>query len=45
MQKLMKILNRFEIKNKFFNIVIDNVNNNTTLKKKLKKVITRRDFR
>ena len=40
----MKILNRFEIKNKLFNVVIDNVNNNTTFKEKLKIIIIRREF-
>ena len=41
----MKILNYFEIKKKLFDVVIDNVNNNKILKKKLKLTMTRRDFR
>ena len=36
-QKLIDLLNFFEIQSKLFVIVIDNVNNNNTLKKKLKK--------
>ena len=43
-QKIRKILNRFEIKNKFFDIVIDNVDNNNTLKIKIEKILNRREF-
>ncbi len=44
MQKLFKILNTYNIKNKLFNIVIDNASNNDTLKKKLKRALNRRDI-
>jgi len=38
MQKLLKILNIYNIKNKLFDVVINNAsNNNNTLKEKLKK--------
>ena len=43
--KLMKFLNFFEIKEKFFKVIIDNANNNDILKNKLKKIMNRRDFR
>ena len=43
--ELIKILEFFEIKNKFFEMIIDNANNNNTLKKEFKKVINRQDFR
>jgi len=33
MQKLFKILNIYNIKNKLFNVVTNNANNNDTLKK------------
>ncbi len=38
MQKLFKILNIYDIKNKLFDVVINNASNNDTLKKKLEKV-------
>ena len=44
MQKLFKILNTYNIKNKLFNIVIDNASNNDTLKKKLERALNRRDI-
>ncbi len=44
MQELFKILNTYDIKNKLFNVVINNVSNNDTLKKKLKKALNRRDI-
>ncbi len=44
MQELFKILNTYDIKNKLFNVVIDNASNNNTLKKKLKKALNRRDI-
>jgi hypothetical protein len=43
MQELLKILNTYNIKNKLFNIVINNASNNNTLKKKLKKTLNRRN--
>jgi len=39
MQKLFKILNIYIIKNKLFDVVINNANNNDTLTKKLQKDI------
>ena len=39
MQKLFKILNIYNIKNKLFNVVIDNASNNDTLKKKLERAL------
>ena len=44
MQELFKILNTYDIKNKLFNVVIDNASNNDTLKKKLKRALNRRDI-
>ena len=44
MQKLIVLLNKFEIRFKLFVIVIDNVNNNNILKKKLKKTLTSKNF-
>jgi len=38
MQKLFKILNIYNIKNKLSNVVINNASNNDTLKKKLERV-------
>ncbi len=40
MQKLFKILNTYNIKNKFFDVVINNASNNDTLKKKLERVLS-----
>ena len=45
MIELMRILNFYEIREKFFDVVIDNVDNNKTLKNELKKTMNRRDFR
>ncbi len=39
MLKLIKILNFFKIKNKFLEVIINNTNNNDTLKDKLNKVL------
>ncbi len=44
MQKLFKILNTYNIKNKFFDVVINNASNNDTLKKKLERVLSWRDI-
>ncbi len=43
MQKLLKNINTYNIKNKLFNVVINNASNNNTLKEKLKKTFNRRD--
>ena len=45
MIELMRILNFYEIREKLFDVVIDNVDNNKTLKNELKKTMNRRDFR
>ncbi len=45
MLKLLKILKNYAIKNKPFNVVIDNASNNDILKNELKKIMTRRKFR
>jgi len=39
MQELFKILNIYNIKNKIFNIIINNASNNNSLKKKLKRAL------
>ncbi len=44
MQKLFKILNTYDIKNKLFDVVINNASNNDTLKKKLERVLSRRNI-
>jgi len=44
MQELFKILNTYDIKNKLFNVVIDNASNNDTLKKKLERALNRRNI-
>ncbi len=44
MQELFKILNIYDIKNKLFNIIINNASNNDILKKKFKKALNRRDI-
>ena len=44
MTKLFKILNFYEIRNKFFDVVIDNVNNNKILKKKFEKTMIFHNF-
>jgi len=40
MQELFKILNTYDIKNKLFDVVINNASNNDTLKKKLEKALS-----
>ncbi len=45
MLKLLKILKNYAIKNKLFNVVIDNASNNDILKDEVKKIMTRRKFR
>ena len=45
MLKLLKILKNYAIKNKLFNVIIDNASNNDILKDELEKIITRRKFR
>jgi len=44
MQKLFKILNIYNIKNKLFDVVTDNASNNDTLKKKLERMLNQRDI-
>ncbi len=44
MQKLFKILNIYNIKNKLFDVITDNTSNNDTLKKKLEKALNQRDI-
>ncbi len=44
MQKLFKILNTYNIKNKLFDVVINNASNNDTLKKKLERALSQRDI-
>ena len=44
MLKLVKILKSFEIKNKFFKIVINNARNNNILKNKLNKILNQQKF-
>ncbi len=44
MQELFKILNTYNIKNKLFDVVIDNASNNDTLKKKLERALSWRDI-
>jgi len=39
MQKLFKILNIYDIKNKLFDVVINNASNNDTLKKKFERAL------
>ena len=43
MQELLKLLNRYEIKKKLFEIIIDNVNNNKILKNELNKALNLRE--
>ena len=38
--ELIKILNFFKIKNKFFEVIIDNASNNSILKEELKRAIS-----
>ncbi len=44
MIELMKILKNYTIKNKLFAIVINNASNNSILKEKLEKIMSRREF-
>ncbi len=44
MQKLFKILNTYNIKNKLFDVIIDNASNNDTLKKKLERALSQRNI-
>jgi hypothetical protein len=44
MQELFNILNIYNIKNKLFNVVINNTSNNNILKEKLKKTFNRRNI-
>ncbi len=44
MMKLMKILKNYAIKNKLFKVVINNASNNSILKEKLEKIMSRREF-
>ncbi len=44
MQKLFKILNTYNIKNKLFDVVINNASNNDILKKKLERALNQRDI-
>ena len=44
MLKLLNILKNYAIKNKLFNVIIDNASNNDILKDKLEKIMTRREF-
>ncbi len=44
MQKLFKILNTYNIKNKLFDVVINNASNNDTLKKKLERALNQRNI-
>ncbi len=45
MMKLMKILKNYAIKNKLFEIVINNASNNSILKEKLEKIMSHHEFR
>ncbi len=45
MMKLMKILKNYAIKNKLFEIVINNASNNSILKEKLEKIMSHHGFR
>ncbi len=44
MLKLIKFLKFFKIKDKFLDVVIDNANNNNTLKDELERALNRREF-
>ncbi len=44
MLKLIKILKFFKIKDKFFEIVINNTSNNNIFKNKLNKILNRQEF-
>ena len=43
MQKLIKLLNRYKIREKLFEIIINNVSNHKDLKNELNKVLNRRE--
>ena len=44
MQEFIKLLSRYKIRKKFFEVIIDNVSNNKILKDELNKVLNRRHF-
>jgi len=44
MLKLIKILKFFKIKDKFLDIVINNANNNNTLKNEFEKALNQQEF-
>ncbi len=44
MLKLIKILKCFKIKDKLLNVVINNANNNNTLKDKLERTLNPQEF-
>ena len=44
MQEFIKLLNRYEIKEKLFEMIIDSVNNNNILKNELNKALSRREY-
>ncbi len=44
MQELFKILNTYNIKNKLFDVIINNASNNDTLKKKLERALSQRNI-
>ena len=44
MQELFKILNIYNIKDKLFDVVINNASNNDILKEKLEKTLNRRNI-
>ncbi len=44
MMKLMKILKNYAIKNKLFEVVINNASNNSILKEKLEKIMNHHEF-
>ena len=44
MQEFIKLLNCYEIRKKFFEMIIDNVSNNKILKNELNKVLNRHGY-
>jgi len=44
MLELIKILKFFKIKNKLLDVIINNANNNNTLKDELERALIRREF-
>ena len=44
MQEFIKFLNRYKIRKKFFEIIIDNANNNRIVKNELNKVLNRQEY-